>query len=535
MGEALSYIFGECVVIFFLYKRMLQYLRFFQQEEYKTARFIDWYYNRWAFDKKGSTIILIALFAYVLFSITPWIFVVAALLLLGIALTEEDPKRDGKVTLKMTQRASRIFEVAILSIIILSLSIFYFLYSKNLISFWLIQILLIQSIPFWLILANTLLSPVEKSLQNKFLSEAAKKIKDVNPFIIGITGSYGKTSTKAALGEILNVCLAPTFWPPKSFNTLMGLTKHIREELRYGFKFAVVEMGAYGKGSIAKVCKLTPPKAAIITAVGIMHLERFGSEETVYQAKSELAQALPEDGILVCNGDNDGARRISKEFVKKTTLLYGLDSSKGQLDCKITNVIPTPDGSNFEIEWKGKVYKGQTKLLGTPALSNLAASFTMACILGADPEFVLAAIKNIQPVENRLSISKSQGIVWLKDAYNSNPVGFAAALDVLKEFPGKRKILMTPGMIELGQKQFDENVKIASRAASECDMIFVVGKTNRASFETAAKTVKNKNTGIHYLSSREQAFEEIKKISQEGDVILIENDLTDLYEAPISF
>src|SRR5205085_11408934 len=173
-----------------------------------------------------------------------------------------------------------------------------------------------------IVAANACLAPYERSVQRAYEAEARRRIAEVQPFIIGITGSYGKSSTKGMLAHLLQFH-APTLAASGSINTLMGVTRHIREELVPGHRFMVVEMGAYAVGSISRLCALTPPAAGLVTAVGDMHLERFGSTEAIFQAKSELARAIPEGGVLVCNADSPNALRIARQSTHCRVLIYG--------------------------------------------------------------------------------------------------------------------------------------------------------------------------------------------------------------------
>jgi UDP-N-acetylmuramyl pentapeptide synthase len=176
--------------------------------------------------------------------------------------------------------------------------------------------------PAWLVVANALLAPYEQAVQRGYEADAVRRLADVRPFIIGITGSYGKSSTKSMLAHILQF-KGPTLASTGSINTLMGNTRHIREHLVYGHQYMVVEMGAYYIGSIRRLCALTPPAAAIVTAVGDAHLERVGSLENIVTAKSELAQAVPSGGLLVVNADYPGALRIGRSVTDRHLLLYG--------------------------------------------------------------------------------------------------------------------------------------------------------------------------------------------------------------------
>lgn len=532
-------------LLLFLWRRTLSYLRYFQQEEYNNKRYRSWLWSNGSYDKRATiTCALVAITAHLcghpLGVLSISLLGVGALLAIALAV-EGDPRTTGKIKLNMTDRATKTAWVAygIIALIALlpltSLGCASCCASSRIPSTALLGILLAQATPYSLMLANTILSPAEKRVQAYYLADAKRILAEVDPFVIGITGSYGKTGAKAALGDLLTQTLGSTFWPKKSINTVMGITRTIRETMRPHHKYAVIEMGAYNIGSIKRLCDFTPPKAALVTAVGIMHLERFGSPENVYKAKSEIAQALPVDGILVCNGDSPNARRMAHEHKKATTLLYGFDLSAGRLDCYATDVSFDENGTSFVITFKGGRYPGRTPLLGRPALSNALGAFTMACALGAEPAFAVACLGNLPPVDNRLVLDKGSKVSYLRDAYNSNPTGFEAALEVLKALPAKRRILITPGMIELGDMQHDENARLARMAGSVCDIIYVVGPTNRAAILQGLAEANVPKSKIIVSETRDEAFSTLNEQQEQGDLILIENDLGDLHEGAVRF
>jgi UDP-N-acetylmuramoyl-tripeptide--D-alanyl-D-alanine ligase len=548
-------------VITFTHRRLLSYLRYFQQEEYNEVRFKGWLDEKKAYDTRGALVALSVAGSAVVWTHPAWTIITSILgtmALYSIAhLIEGDPRTSGKLTLKMTQRASKILYLsAFFSLLtILGITLLGVLASpccssicvpspglpvapqgwKSLLVVALGSSLLFRVTPYYLMLANRALSPAEKRLQNFYVDDAKRILREVNPFIIGITGSYGKTGAKAALGELLPQCVGPTFWPKKSINTVMGITRDIRENLRPHHKYGVIEMGAYGIGSIQRLCGLTPPKAAIVTAVGIMHLERFGSEENVFLAKSELAQSVPDDGILVCNGDNPGARRMAEANKKAKTLLYGLDPASGHLDCSATDIVFTPEGTKCVVQWNGEIFHVQTPLLGRPALSNALAAFTMACALGAEPAYAAAALGNLQPVDNRLVLDRKGSVSFIRDAYNSNPTGFSAALEILHTIEGKRKILLTPGMIELGERQYKENEQIAEKAAKVCDLIVVISAVNREALLSGLAKAEYPKEKTVVVDTRAEAFAYLAQHQIPGDLVLIENDLGDLLEGEVKF
>jgi UDP-N-acetylmuramoyl-tripeptide--D-alanyl-D-alanine ligase len=537
-------------ILLFGWRRTLSYLRYYQQEEYNGQRFKAWLRDNRAYDTRG-TVILVA--GAVLTLILPFgaakfaasLFAALALITLALGI-EKDPRTSGKKKLVMTQRASKIaylafglFAVcAVLATLVGCPTCHSTSWIGNVFSALralLVGIIVVQLPPYLLLAANALLWPAEKALQDRFVNDAKRILKEVNPFVIGITGSYGKTGAKAALGEILDQTLGATFWPKKSINTVLGITRTIRETMRPHHRYAVMEMGAYNIGSIKRLCDFTPPRAALVTAVGIMHLERFGSPENVYVAKSELAQALPPDGILVCNGDSPNARRMAQEHAAATTLLYGFDREAGHLDCYASDITFDAQGTRCVIHWKGQSFPARTRLLGKPNLSNMLGAFTMACALGADPSYAVACLANIEPVDNRLVLDQSSQISFLRDAYNSNPTGFQAALEVLQSLPASRRILMTPGMVELGDQQFEHNKRLAKMAAGICDLVLVVGTVNRAAILAGLQDAGYPADKTIVVDTRDEGFSALESRATRGDIVLLENDLGDTLEGKVRF
>ena len=518
-------------VLAFIAKRLLRYLRYLQQEEYAPSRFIDWIKQNKAYDKRGSILAI----ASAIWMISPEyesvIFIIFSAAMLLLAYYEDDPRKFGKKKLVLTNRAKGIYLVSLL----VSFAFQLIVYFSGSLSRPEVLIMLIQSPPFVLILSVILLSGKEKRLQRKLVDEAHDKFVKISPYTVGVTGSFGKTSVKNLLGDILSLTLGPTFWPQKGINTEMGITREIRERMNEYDKYAVVEMGAYHMGSIQKLCNLTPVNAAIVTAVHFVHLERFGGVEEVYKAKSELPQNVPQAGILVVNGDNAGARKMATEFKKDKTFIYGLETNLGQLDSVMKDIETKVDGTSFTILWNQEKYTGHTRMHGRGALSNILGCFTMACALGAKPEMVLAVVRDIEPVSNRLEVKDYKSFIQINDAYNSNPKGFLYALEVMRDLPGKRRVLLTPGMIELGNKVYEENKNIAIQAAKICDHVIIVNDVNKKSLFEGLKEGGLRDDQIKYFSTRDEALVYYQSIRQEGDIFLLENDLPDLHEFEESF
>ncbi|MEO1290909.1 MAG: Mur ligase family protein, partial [Chloroflexota bacterium] len=165
--------------------------------------------------------------------------------------------------------------------------------------------------PIWLMLGNLLMTPVESALRQRFIRQAESVLQTIQPKIIGITGSYGKTTTKNFLHDILNGRYK-TYATPKSYNTMMGVTLAINTDLAndYSIEYFISEMGAYVEGEIERICQLTPPDISIVTEVGPQHLERFGSLENIAIAKYEIIANLKPQGLGVFNWDNPYVREM---------------------------------------------------------------------------------------------------------------------------------------------------------------------------------------------------------------------------------
>jgi UDP-N-acetylmuramoyl-tripeptide--D-alanyl-D-alanine ligase len=383
--------------------------------------------------------------------------------------------------------------------------------------------------PLFLIAANGCLMPYERAVQAGYEAEAVDRVKSTRPFIIGITGSYGKSSAKAMLAHILQF-KGPTLAASGSINTLMGVTRHLREELVHGHQFMVVEMGAFARGSISRLCQLTPPSAGLITAVGDMHLERFGSLDEIVRAKSELAQAVPPGGLIVVNADSPGALRIAKSARDRCVLLYG-ETSTEDLDTRLEQVNFSRAGSTFVLRTRDRAWSCATPLVGRPILLNLTGAFTLASAIGVDPAIIVSAMRTLKPVSNRLEVVEERGVTWIRDAYNSNQFGFRAALEVAAAMPAKRRFLATPGVIELGSDQFEVNRALSKEAAERCDRTLVVAATNREAFVAGHRDAGREDRLVP-VAGRAEAFRWLNENLQDQDVVILENDLPDLYDRP---
>ena len=341
--------------------------------------------------------------------------------------------------------------------------------------------------------------------------------------VIGITGSYGKTSSKNILNDILNVRYN-SFATPKNFNTPLGLIISINNYLDKFNDLFIAEMGAFKQGEIKELCDLVHPTYGILTKIGVAHLESFGSQENIQKGKFELIESLPSDGIGVLNFDDP--LQVSYKLKNKVKIVtIGIDNK--DVDFRATNIKLSSSGTTFDLVIKGvkEKYKFETKLLGKANVYNILASIALGYNLGINIEQLKLGVKKVKPVEHRLELKKMGNINIIDDAYNANPDGTKMALDVLYSMPGK-KIVISSGMIELGDKSYELNKDLGCYM-KKCDEVILLGKELVKPIKDGLKEVKYNEKNIHVLSDINEA---IKLINREKDAyVLIQSDLPDIF------
>ncbi len=534
MIDAFTYIAVYGAFVIFSAKRVMLYLHTLQQEDYDTGRLMNWVFRNNVIDKRLS----LGLIVNGIIDIFAPLFVVNFINFVCIALAgykEKDPRKDSKKKLAFTARAKRIFFTTY--ILLLAIASLGFIITSP--WFWLICV---QIIPFLLIIVCAFIQPIEDIISQMYWNEAYRKIDALKPTVIGITGSFGKTSVKHILGHILKTH-APTLVTPGSVNTPMGITRIIREELDENHKYLVVEMGAYGPGSIARLCRLTPPDVGIITAIGHAHYERFKSLDTVAKTKFELARAvLARTGTVVIHEQTlkfDAARTLKDEYggsfivCGDTPEMDAFGEPKDSLltedDLHIERITQTPEGIQVEMKWGDRTNLLRAPLYGIHHGHNLALAFAAARHLGIEVATILNALRTMPQIPHRLEVVKLPGgVTVIDDAYNSNPLGFHSAIDLLAMLKGSgRAILVTPGIVELGATHNEIHEDLGKYAAEMCDVIIAV---NPKRIPTFIKGVKAGGKKAEEFATFQEAQKWLDANKKEGDVILLENDLPDLYE-----
>ena len=514
----------------FAARRLLTYLHLFQQEEYDNGRFLAWLGREQAVDRRLSlALIVLGTLQWVITPpAMPWLFpLLAGLACVGAAAIESDPRKSAKKRLAMTARAKRIYAIALALLLVVGLAI---AAATDWVLPWLIPV---QLTPLALVAANLVLAPFEARVQRRYWAEAHDKLGRLRPVVIGITGSYGKTSVKHILGHVLESA-GPTLITPGSVNTAMGIARIVRERLAAHHRFFVVEMGAYGIGSIRRLCELTPPDLGVITAIGKAHYERFKSLEGVATAKFELAEAaVAKGGKSIVAADTLGFP-ASRQFAAAHPEALVTVGEDERCAVVITRLEQEANGVVVSVKWQGGEHELRAPLYGLHQGRNVALVFAAACTLGMAPEDVAAGLRSVPQIAHRLEVKRQGGAVLIDDAYNSNPVGFASALgllDVLRE-PGGRRILVTPGMVELGAEHDPEHSRIGRLAADHVDVLLAVAPRRVAALSEAFREAAPQAELVPCETFAEaQAW--LDRNLAAHDAVLIENDLPDLYERPL--
>lgn len=378
-----------------------------------------------------------------------------------------------------------------------------------------------------MILANIVNTPIEKAINRHYYNDA-KRILDSHKglTVIGVTGSFGKTSTKNYLASILaekyNVLVTPG-----NFNTLLGVIRTIREQLRPYHQVFIVEMGAKQRNDIKEICDLVHPTIGIVTAVGEMHLETFKSIENIQDTKFELINSLPANGLGIVNNDSEFIRNYKGAIIRSKLLRYAVENEG---DYKATDVQYGANGVSFRLNGEGQY---NSRLLGTGNLLNILASIAVADHLEVPAHKQCNAIARLQPVEHRLSMKVANGITVLDDAYNSNPNGARMALEVLKNFKvgeENKRIVITPGFVEMGSRQAAANKELGSNIARSCDYAIIVNATNREAIRSGIEEMGMPVDRYFLADSLTHAHAHLAQILHAGDVILYENDLPDNFK-----
>lgn len=383
-------------------------------------------------------------------------------------------------------------------------------------------------LPLIVVAAHYLCMPVEEGIKRHFFNQARNILAARKDLIkIGITGSYGKTSSKFVLGTILSEKFNALI-TPHSYNTPMGITRVAREMLKPEHEVFVAEMGARYVGDIDELCELVAPTIGLLSAIGKQHLETFGSQDNIINTKFELIANLPADGAAFFNGDNEYCVQLSKRRIAvRDRFLYGIRAREG-LYMRAADISVSPQGSRFTLICEdGGSIACKTRLLGEHNILNVTGGAAVARYMGLSMEQIAAGIRRLEPVEHRLQLIPG-AITVIDDAFNANPDGARAALEVLQAFDGRR-IIVTPGMIELGPEEDIQNEVLGEQIAMSADYAILVGKKRSIPIVRGMQKNSFPEENLFVVASLDEATAVLRHLAVNGDTVLFENDLPDNY------
>ena len=521
------------VVLFFynlnLYQRSLHML---QQNLYnENNRYLNWV-------RANSSLVLNLNWYGMLFGIMLFfsnheyleVFFLIVMMLVYIVSYYYDRKRRGtdqnKKPFVVTARVKRL--ITTLSIIYAIPMIVFIINNdcRNIVILW---YAVFTSFNFYLVyMVNIINKPVERRVYKHFENMARNKLASMNNLkVVGITGSYGKTSSKNILNEILNIKFNSKT-TAKSLNTFYGLMITINNNLDKFDEVFIAEMGAYVQGEIHGLCELVKPKYGIITSIGTAHLNTFGSEENILNGKMELIEYLPSDGVGVLNKDD--FKQAGYKVKNDCKILWiGIDSD--DVDVRASNIKCNAEGTSFDVKFKGDKtsYKFETRLLGKHNVYNILDALALGYEFGISPKDLIQAVRRVKPTEHRLELKKVGRINMIDDAFNSNPVGAKSALDVLSMMKGK-KVVVTPGMVELGEKEDEYNMVFGEQISKVADMVILIGEKKTKPIKKGLKNKKYDDKKILVINNVKEAFKILEEIKGKEEVYaLFENDLPDTY------
>lgn len=495
----------------------------FQQNRYEFKRYSQWLFN---FSNKFLLIprliyVGLMLFPGVLPIYLRHIAVIILTLLFAIILIK---KEDEIKYIKPLVYTSRVKRTLVLYYILYTLVLFVlvneFIKTINVVG------IIVMILPYIFIYPVALiLKPIEYAIKKKYQNEAINILNE-NPDLIkiGITGSYGKTTTKNIVTQILN-CKYYTLMTPSSYNTPMGITRTIRESLKRVHEVFVCEMGADHVNDISYLMNMVKPKYGIVSSIGPQHLQTFGSIENIIKEKMQEIEMLPEDGVGFINLDNE---YIQEYPINNICKVVSIAIHNEKADYVASDIKYSNEGSAFKVKIKNKNYKFETKLLGEHNISNILLGIALALELDIPIKDIQKAIKELPQVEHRLELKTINGFNFVDDAFNSNPSGSLYALKALKYMNGKR-VIVTPGLIDLGKQENKINYDFGKAMLDTTDYVILVGKNQTKYIYKGLIDAGYLKDNILIVDKVNEAFAYIYKNFTTKDTILLENDLPDAF------
>lgn len=549
-ADNFSEVFSKSVLIYslmaaangvLLYFATTKFLLAFQQSGYRGKRYFKWlnaketpYLNR---------LMLLCLLGFLFFCVLSTCFApvtgstaasyvgFASYLLFIIAYINTESSVNAKIPLKKTKRLVRLaitysFVIAAVSFgLIVLFNYIAFIIGDEVVCILRYALICAAPIlcPYLLIVAFGINEPIEWAIRKHYLAIADNKLKNSSAIKIGITGSYAKTSVK----EILKTLLSQKYRvlaTPESYNTPLGIALTVKN-LDNTHDVFIAEMGARNKGDIKELSKLIRPEIGILTGINSQHLESFKTIENIKNTKFELFENLKEGGKGFFSSDNEYCVELMERFKGEK---YSAGIFGGTL-VSVENINTTKNGTEFTLVLDGEKIECSTVLLGRHSIANIALAAAAAFKIGLNVKEISEGIARLRSVGHRLEIvPNNKGVVIIDDSYNSNETGAKSAMEVLDLFDG-RKIVLTPGLVELGKEENVANLNLGKLLAKHADVVIIIGKHNAEMLINGLIDGGMERENIKFAKSLKKGNDELNGIIREGDVILFENDLPDNY------
>ncbi len=528
MLATISYIFFFVVTVVDLLLMLKVDMLMLQQNSYYNSRYYNWITGS---DEYLSVRRLIALVVLIgsfttMAMASPYVVVILALVLLAQAISLA--RKKYKKPLVFTRRVKRLYftELAIMLVVMAALYVTW-LGTTGLYYACLAGVFFITFSYAVTLAVNWLMQPVERRINRRYVADARQRLAQMPHLaVIGISGSYGKTSTKHYLNQILSEQYS-VLMTPKSYNTLMGVVRTIREMLKPEHEIFICEMGAVKLGDVQEICDMVHPHYGIITAVGEQNLDTFKTIENVQRAQYELADALPADGLAVVNADYPSLP--TRPVAGVPCLHYAVRDGKG-VDYHLDDISYTPQGTTFTVVGEGRRLPLSTRLVGEFNLSDLLAAVVIAMKLHVSDNKIQHAVAQIEQLEHRLNMSLDpHGFTVIDDTHYSNPRSSRNALGVLASMTGGKRIVITPGLIELGNRQEYFNERFGRLIAQSCDVAIIVGEYNRDTIAKGLRAGGMSPKSVKLVDTLDAARQHMYSIVKPGDTVLYENDLPDTF------
>lgn len=532
LTTALSFVAAGTAVILMV-ARVVFLLHMLQLEEYDTKRFLSWlstHLGRLTDDPALDVVGLLGLTGLVLRTNSPHSMTVISLLSIVSSVTGIAWERHlgalgpVKKPLVMTPRAWRLLVCTAVLATGGCFVLFAFLREREALT---ITLLFPVAAPLVLLAGRAIMEPVEALIRGWYVRDARLVLDRLRPIVVGITGSYGKTSTKFFTEHLLKSRYR-VLMTPESYNTAMGICRVIRGQLGPEHEIFVVELAENEPGGFEHLLGLVPCTLSVVTSVGVQHLEEFGSRDAIERVMKGFVSMAASGSTIVLNSDDHVLGQI-RTVPGKRIVTTSADGSPLS-DFHAEHVTMNPEGLSFEIVTaRGMRFPCHTALLGVHNVENILLAVAVARELDVPWESIQSNIATLQAPPHRLqAMVSSGGVRIIDDAFNSNPTGFAMAMEVLATFP-RRRILVTPGLVSLGKEEHAENVEAGRRAAKAADIVILVGPKKTMPVREGLLSAGFPEASIITVRSLQEVTELMQRMVRAGDTVLFENDLPDTF------